>query len=127
MAFWNGLTLTMNSASKSPRRDRVLGGLWGSIVGDALGVSVEFMKRDEIELSPVTDMQGHGTHNQPAGTWSDDSSLLLCSADSLTRHEFDLEDMGKRFLAWYREEMWTPHGRVFDIGVTTANALSRIA
>jgi ADP-ribosylglycohydrolase len=72
-------------------------------------------------------MRGHGTHNQPPGTWSDDSSLLLCSVDSLTGHEFDLADMGKRFLAWYREEMWTPHGRVFDVGVTTAQALSRIA
>jgi ADP-ribosylglycohydrolase len=117
----------MNSASKISRRDRILGGLWGSVVGDALGVPVEFKERQEIECNPVTDMRGHGTHNQPAGTWSDDSSLLLCSVDSLTRHEFDLQDMGKRFLAWYREEIWTPHGRVFDIGVTTANALSRIA
>lgn len=117
----------MNSKTIPSRRERMLGGLWGSVVGDALGVPVEFRKRDEIEHSPVTDMRGHGTHNQPPGTWSDDSSLLICSVDSLTRHEFDLDDMGKRFLAWYREEMWTPHGCVFDIGVTTAHALSRIA
>lgn len=80
-----------------------------------------------MECNPVRDMQGHGSHNQLPGTWSDDSSLLLCSVDSLTRHEFDLDDMGKRFLAWYREEIWTPRGRVFDVGVTTANSLSRIA
>jgi ADP-ribosylglycohydrolase len=72
-------------------------------------------------------MRGFGSHNQPAGTWSDDSSLLLCSADSLVRHEFDTEDMGKRFLAWYREELWTPRGRVFDVGVATSRALGRIA
>jgi ADP-ribosylglycohydrolase len=35
--------------------------------------------------------------------------------------------MGKRFVRWRREEIWTPHGKVFDIGVTTANALGLIA
>lgn len=117
----------MNSTSKNLQRDRILGGLWGSVAGDALGVPVEFRNRSVMERSPVSDMQGYGTHHQPPGTWSDDSSLLLCSVDSLIQHEFELDDMGKRFLAWYREEMWTPHGRVFDVGVTTANALSRIA
>src|SRR6266404_1872624 len=108
-------------------KDRILGGLWGSLIGDALGVPVEFKDRAVVRADPVTDMRGFGSHNQPPGTWSDDSSLLLCSADSLLRHEFDTEDMGNRFLAWYREELWTPHGRVFDVGVTTSRALSRIS
>ncbi|HEX5219968.1 MAG TPA: ADP-ribosylglycohydrolase family protein [Verrucomicrobiae bacterium] len=109
------------------RRDRILGGLWGSLVGDALGVPVEFKDRATVQADPVRDMIGFGTHRQPAGTWSDDSSLLLCSVDSLIRSEFDTEDMGKRFCAWLREELWTPHGKVFDAGTTTVNALSRIA
>ena len=88
---------------------------------------MEFKDRATVQADPVTDMRGFGSHNQPPGTWSDDSSLLLCSADSLVRHEYDTEDMGKRFLAWYREELWTPHGRVFDVGVTTSHALSRIS
>jgi ADP-ribosylglycohydrolase len=117
----------MNSVPEISYNDRVLGALWGSVVGDALGVPVEFRNRVEVQSDPVTGMRGYGTHRQPKGTWSDDSSLLLCSAESLLRHEFDTSDMGKRFLAWYREEIWTPHGRVFDIGVATANALSRIA
>lgn len=80
-----------------------------------------------MRADPVVDMRGHGSHNQPLGTWSDDSSLLLCSVDSLLAHEFDTEDMGKRFVAWSRGELWTPHGRVFDIGVTTSRALAKIA
>jgi ADP-ribosylglycohydrolase len=107
-------------------RNRILGGLWGSLVGDALGVPVEFKDRATVQADPVTDMRGHGSHHQPPGTWSDDSSLLLCSTDSLARYEFDTQDMGRRFLAWSRAELWTPHGRVFDIGNTTARALSRI-
>jgi ADP-ribosyl-[dinitrogen reductase] hydrolase len=34
--------------------------------------------------------------------------------------------MGRRFVAWYREGLWTPHGRVFDIGLATSRALGRI-
>jgi ADP-ribosyl-[dinitrogen reductase] hydrolase len=117
----------MNNAGIISPRERVLGGLWGSLVGDALGVPVEFKNRATVQADPVTDMRGFGTHHQPPGTWSDDSSLLLCSVDSLLRHEFDAQDMGHRFLSWYREELWTPHGKVFDVGVTTSEALARIA
>jgi len=109
------------------RRDRILGGLWGSLVGDALGVPVEFLGRDEVRINPVAGMRGFGSHKQPAGTWSDDSSLLLCAADSLVRHEFDTQDMGRRFVRWFQAELWTPHGTVFDVGVTTAKAITRIA
>ena len=109
------------------KRERILGGLWGSLVGDALGVPVEFKDRATVQADPVKDMRGFGSHRQPPGTWSDDSSLLLCSVDSLVRHEFDAEDMGKRLLSWYREELWTPHGKVFDVGVATSRALALIA
>jgi ADP-ribosylglycohydrolase len=34
--------------------------------------------------------------------------------------------MGQRFLAWSRDGLWTPHGEVFDIGITTRQALARI-
>ena len=57
----------------------------GVIVGDALGVPVEFMSRDALISCPVTDMRAYGTHDQPAGTWSDDSSMTLCLMESLTR------------------------------------------
>ena len=40
----------------------------GLVIGDALGVPVEFVSRDELKDNPVTDMIGYGTHNQPAGT-----------------------------------------------------------
>jgi ADP-ribosyl-[dinitrogen reductase] hydrolase len=115
----------MNTALS--QKDRILGGLWGSLVGDALGVPVEFRDRASVQAEPVTGMRGYGTHHQPPGTWSDDSSLLLCSTDSLLGAEFDTQDMGHRFVRWYREGLWTPHGKVFDIGGTTSGALARIA
>ncbi len=117
----------MNGDVEPSRKDRILGGLWGAVVGDALGVPVEFLSRDEVQQELVTDMRGNGSHRQPAGTWSDDSSLLLCTTDSLLRHDFDTEDIGHRFVQWYRERLWTPWGKVFDVGATTAQALGRIA
>ena len=48
---------------RRPPRRRV----WGALVGDALGVPVEFMSRETVRKNPVSDMRGYGTHNQPAG------------------------------------------------------------
>ena len=106
---------------------RILGGLYGSLVGDALGVPVEFAPRSARRTDPVTDMRAFGTHNQPAGTWSDDGSLLLCSVESLVTKGFDTEDMGQRFLRWCDTGHWAAHGRVFDIGNATRTALDRIS
>ncbi|MES2736538.1 MAG: ADP-ribosylglycohydrolase family protein [Verrucomicrobiota bacterium] len=105
---------------------RILGGLYGSLVGDALGVPVEFKPRADRVADPVTDMRDYGTHGQPAGTWSDDGALLLCSVESLVEKGFDTEDMGARFVRWCSLGHWTAHGTVFDIGIATRKALRLI-
>ena len=105
---------------------RINGGLLGLLVGDALGVPVEFSSREQRLADPVTDMRAFGTHNQPAGTWSDDGSLALCTASSLIDAGYDLEDTARRFVGWLDEAYWTPHGKVFDIGYTTRRAIQRL-
>ncbi|MDO8433018.1 MAG: ADP-ribosylglycohydrolase family protein [Candidatus Binatus sp.] len=114
------------SSDLSPR-SRILGGLWGVAVGDALGVPVEFCSRGERDRDPVTDLRGHGTHNQPPGTWSDDTSLTLCTVETLLRAGEDYQALGQSFVRWLDEEIWTPHGRVFDVGNTTAYAIRRLS
>src|SRR3954447_14292632 len=110
------------------REQRVLGALWGALSGDALGVPVEFLSRETVQKNPVREMRGFGTHNQPPGTWSDDSSLLLCTAESLVEcHGLDPADLGRRFVRWEREGYWTPYGKIFDIGIATSHALARLA
>jgi ADP-ribosylglycohydrolase len=96
--------------------------LFGIAVGDALGVPVEFRPRGSFH---VTEMQGYGTHNQPPGTWSDDTSLALCLADSLSRG-FDPADIAENFVKWHDEAAFTAHGAVFDIGISTGRAISRL-
>ncbi len=117
----------MNDSDPIPIKERIIGGLWGSLVGDALGVPVEFKDRAALREYPVKDMREFGTHEQPRGTWSDDGALILCTADSLVNHEFHLEDMGRRFVEWMNHGLWTARGKPFDIGVATSGALFRIA
>lgn len=96
--------------------------LFGLSIADALGVPVEFKYREELALDPVKGVRGYGTYNQPPGTWSDDSSLTFCLADSLCSG-YDLVDIARKLVAWRNAEIWTPHGRVFDIGMTTHRAI----
>lgn len=98
--------------------------LLGVAVGDALGVPVEFSERSVLKDNPVTDIIGYGTHNQPPGTFSDDSSLTFCLAEALTE-KYDLNSIAENFLKWLYEGYWTAHGNVFDIGIATREALIR--
>lgn len=109
------------------RQSGILGGLWGVAVGDALGVPVEFCSRENLDRNPITDLRGYGTHNQPLGTWSDDTSLTLCTVDTLLHAGEDYQALGQSFVQWLDAEVWTPRGRVFDIGNTTAHAIRRLA
>ena len=63
-------------------QNKILGGILGLAVADALGVPVEFQSRESLRHNPVTDMRGFGVWHQPPGTWSDDTSLTLCLMDS---------------------------------------------
>lgn len=107
-------------------KNKIESGLFGLAVGDALGVPVEFQSRTYLKQNPVTEMFGFGTHHQPIGTWSDDSSLAFCLAESLCLG-YDLNDIARNFVKWYNEELWTPHGKVFDIGIATTHAIHNIA
>jgi len=99
--------------------------LFGVSVGDALGVPVEFKSREEISKNPVTGLRGFGTHNMPAGIFSDDSSLMFCLAEALTI-DYDLTRVAQNFINWRYKNYWTATGVVFDIGITTQSAIDRL-
>lgn len=104
---------------------KVKDGICGFIIGDALGVPVEFYSRRELEEDPITDMIGHGTYDMPKGTWSDDSSMTLATMRSIVnRKGIDYEDIMQEFCAWYQEDKYCQYFR-FDIGNTTRRSLNR--
>ncbi len=96
--------------------------IYGLAVGDALGVPYEFRPRGSFAC---TGMVGHGTHDQPAGTWSDDTSMTLATCDSIRAcGRVDTADMLSRFRAWINDGAYAIDGVVFDYGGTTARALA---
>ena len=113
-------------------KNHILNGIMGLCVADALGVPVEFQRRDTLKRNPVEGMRSFGTHGQPAGTWSDDTSLTLALMDGLHQsiekgktHTIDYHIVMKNFNLWLREARFTPHGEVFDVGNATRDALIR--
>lgn len=108
-----------------PAPNPVHSALLGLAVADALGVPVEFRSREELDQNPVQNMRAYGTYNQPAGTWSDDSSMAFCIAENLTRG-YDLADIARRFVQWKYDNYWTPHGELFDIGNKTTTAIAEL-
>jgi ADP-ribosyl-[dinitrogen reductase] hydrolase len=115
-----------SSVTKLSFSDRARGALWGHLVGDALGVPVEFVGRIERDRDPVHEMRAGGAHRQQAGTWSDDGALMLCTVEAL-EEGFSPDRMARLFQRWVDERHWTARGEVFDIGNTTRRALCRIA
>lgn len=99
--------------------------LLGLTVGDAIGVPAEFKSRHFFVQHPITGLTGYGTHNVPPGTFSDDGTLALCLAEALT-HDFSLQRIASNFVAWRYNDFWAARGEVFDIGLSTADAIERL-
>ena len=69
-------------------------GIIGFAVGDALGVPVEFLSRDLLQKYSLKNMIGFGSHNVPEGTWSDDTSLMIATMDSIKeKGDINFEDI----------------------------------
>ena len=105
-------------------RNKVRAGIIGHAIGDALGVPVEFTSRNQLARHPIVDMEGYGTHNMPAGTWSDDTSMEIALLQSLVdKKMFDYTDIMENFRKWWRDGEFTATGKTFDIGGTCAGAI----
>ena len=107
---------------KKPMTATLRDAMYGSAVGDALGVPYEFKLRGYFKC---TDMIGHGTHHQDPGTWSDDTAMALALCDSLRENNLrvDKKDIRSRFKDWLRKGRYAIDGRVFDCGLTVSRAI----
>ena len=103
---------------------RYRGALVGLAAGDALGAPYEGMAPGSF--GPVEGMAGGGPHGVKPGEWTDDTSMALCLAASLTECQgFNPRDQMDRYLRWKNEGYMSSTGRAFGMGGTTRAALER--
>ena len=101
-----------------------INGIMGVIIGDALGMPVQFLSRSEVQANPITKMEGFGTYNMPVGAWSDDGSMTLATMDSIYEKKgIDYNDIMERFIDWNFKGKYTPTGKAFDQGITCTEAI----
>lgn len=110
-------------------QERIAGGFWGLLVGDALGVPYEFHHPNDLpphhalEMIPPSSFRRAHASVLP-GTWSDDGAQALILLSSLLeRGTLDLDDFGGRLVAWYEHGYLAVDNHVFDVGVQTSQAI----
>lgn len=103
--------------------DRCKGCFYGLAVGDAFGAPVEFQRRDTFP--PVTEMQRCDTWGLPAGSYTDDTSMMLCLAAAIV-HAGGVQDphtVLSHYAEWFTGGYMSVNGECFDIGYATKVAL----
>ena len=116
-------TLQMTMASPINKAQRIRGSLYGVAVTDALGGPIEFKQRGSFP--PVTKFLFNPHFDLPPGSFTDDTSMTLCLAQSLvdTKGKFILQDQIRKYVKWKEEGYMSSSGHCFDIGNATRRSL----
>ena len=89
-------------------KERFLGTIFGQAVGDALGLSTEFMSKQEVDRfypNGIEDysqiVQDDQRRRWQRGDWTDDTDMMLCILDSFVAcQKVDILDIARRFKEW---------------------------
>lgn len=103
-------------------KDRVRGALWGALLGDAAGVTLEFFGKPitEKDIDMALRYPGGGAFRVGPGQVSDDGEMTLSLWNALVevqRPEELADAAAAAYRAWFRS-------KPFDMGHTTRNAVS---
>ena len=105
-------------------KDIVINGIMGFIIGDALGVPLEFKKRDLFKNNKVTDMISSDRVGAK-GVWSDDSSMVIATMKSIidNKGKINYESIMDNFILWVSNKDFIATDKAFGIGRATFFAL----
>ena len=107
------------------------GCLIGLAVGDILGAPFEFLSADNVDMvlnKQTLESRGFRFRDRvyPAGYYTDDTSLMICLAESLIQRGFDQDDQFLRYKSWLLNGYATPLGDTcYGIGLHTLDVLSK--
>lgn len=112
-------------------KDKVLGGLWGLLIGDATGVSYEFNPPNQIpsfeQIDMIPPIGFEKTYKDiPLGTYSDDGAQFLCVLESFLECEkLNLKNLADKLIDWWTWGYLAVDHNVFDVGGQTMQSLMR--
>ena len=105
------------------QKDNAIGMFMGLFIGDALGAPLEFIPT--LDVPYTTDMVGGGVHKTAPGEWTDDGAMAVCIADAYIKHKrIEPSIIMQNFKQWRNNGTFGTRDYCFDIGTTTAEALS---
>ena len=107
-------------------RNLVVDSVLGFAIGDAFGVPVEFLEREYVKSLNLKQMIT-GTHNVEKGSWSDDTSMIVATMDSIINNNgnIDFKDIMNNFIKLVDNGEFTSLGYAFDVGNTITKSLNK--
>ncbi len=103
--------------------DRIKGCVFGQAIGDALGLGAEFMTKEEVNryypqglVSYSQILQDDHRSRWIAGSWTDDTDMMICVANARRDNHYDLNEIASNFKDWF-------NGEPLGIGQHTFNVL----
>lgn len=87
-------------------KDHIAGAVYGFAIGDSVGATTEFMSKEDIKLryGEVTKQLGGGWLNLKPGEVTDDTQMMLCVMDALTKFPNDIDrfkcECANNFVSW---------------------------
>jgi ADP-ribosylglycohydrolase len=102
---------------------RATGAFVGLAVGDALSLPTQGRKPGEF--APVTAPGAGGDPLLPAGSWTDDTAMALCVAESLLAvRGFDARDQMERYRRWQQDGHLSATGKAVGLRPAVRRALA---
>ncbi len=104
--------------------NKLKNGILGFIIGDALGVPLEFKKREIFKNNKVTDMISSDRIGVK-GVWSDDSSMVIATMKAIidNKGKINYESIMNNFILWVSNKDFIAIDKAFGIGRATFFAL----
>lgn len=104
--------------------NKLKNGIMGFIIGDAMGVPLEFKKREIFENNKVTDMISNDRIGVK-GVWSDDSSMVIATMKAIidNKGKINYESIMNNFILWVSNKDFIAIDKAFGIGRATFFAL----
>ena len=104
--------------------NKLKNGIMGFIIGDAMGVPLEFKKREMFKNNKVTDMISNDRIGVK-GVWSDDSSMVIATMKAIidNKGKIDYESIMNNFILWVSNKDFIAIDKAFGIGRATFFAL----